>query len=328
MPALVSLGRRPNPDRPRRFRLKTVDLDGPVAYADFGGEGSPLVLLHGIGGNHLNWIPSAAMLARHHRVMALDLSGFGSTPEAGRGSGMEAQRRLVERFLDDVVGEPAVLVGNSMGGLVALMVAAATPAKVSRLVLVSPAQTPTGDGLPTLPQALRLVVDTLPVVGEARLFWRGQRAGARGLFMDLLTFGTVDVRRVPAEAIEANVSAIARRMDRAPLGHATSFLAATRSMIATLAVPGRFDAWVRAVKAPTLIVHGRGDRLVPHAGSERLARMRPDWRLVTLDDSGHVPQLEHPERFVAELTGWLAGRPAAGHTSPHTAQEPLATAAA
>src|SRR5688500_14578566 len=73
---LVSLRRRAAPPPTTRFRLRTVDIGGPVTYADFGGEGPTLVLLHGLGGNHLNWLPAAPMLAKHARVLAVDLLGF------------------------------------------------------------------------------------------------------------------------------------------------------------------------------------------------------------------------------------------------------------
>ncbi len=305
--------RAPAP-RISRFRLRTVDLGGPdgiagpVAYADFGGPsaGAPtLVLVHGLGGNHLNWLPAAPMLSKHARVLAVDLVGFGRTPAAGRGHDLETQRRTLERFVAEVVREPAVLVGNSMGGLVTLMTAAHAPAHVSGLILVSPAMPPVDLRAGDLPMVARQLLHVTPGIGELAMWTAGRRAGARGLFLDLLTLGTKDVRRVPPEVVEANVSAIADRMERMPLRYVESYLDATRSMVAHLARRSQLRASIRAVQAKTLILHGEADRLVPHACSRALVSERPDFELEVLDDVGHVPQMEDAPRFVDRVASWL-----------------------
>ena len=136
--------------------------------------------------------------------------------------------------------------------------------------------------------------------------WRdGQRGGARKLFLDVLTLGCADVARVPSSVVEQNVALIAERMAQEPLGHARSYLQATRSLLLTLLQRQRFEAWVRGVCAPTLLVHGQEDRLVPLAFSQALALARPDWSLAAPEGLGHVPQMEDAERFVAQLASWL-----------------------
>src|SRR6266704_1878725 len=122
------------------MRSRTVDLGGPVHFADFGGAGPTMVLVHGLGGSHLNWAAVGSALAARARVLAPDLAGFGRTPLAGRAATVQANRRLLDRFLDAVGDGPAILVGNSMGGLIAMLEAARRPAKVAGLVLVGPAQ--------------------------------------------------------------------------------------------------------------------------------------------------------------------------------------------
>ncbi|MFL5423958.1 MAG: alpha/beta fold hydrolase, partial [Myxococcales bacterium] len=118
---------------------RTIDLDGPVHYADFGGSGRPIVLVHGLGGSHLNWLAVAPGLAAHGRVLALDLVGHGLTPSLGRSATVGNNRRVLGRFLDAVAREPAVLVGNSMGGYLSIAEAAAEPGKIESIVLVNPA---------------------------------------------------------------------------------------------------------------------------------------------------------------------------------------------
>ncbi len=99
-----------------------------------------MVLVHGLGGSHLNWMHVADPLTDHHHVVAVDLPGFGLTPPAGRRSTMEANRDLVHLFgLELSPAAPVVLVGNSMGGLVVMLEAARHPDCVSHLVLVDPA---------------------------------------------------------------------------------------------------------------------------------------------------------------------------------------------
>ena len=287
---------------------RTADVDGPVHYVDSapGGRGGPtLVLVHGLGGCHLNWLPAAPLLAEGARVVALDLVGFGRTPRAGRGVGPLAQQRVLGRFLRAVVGGPAVLVGNSFGGLVALAQAALEPQSVAALALVSPAQPPPPGLLPEPFQLLRLLLHAVPGLGEWTL-WRDGRHGARKQFLDLLALGCADVSRVPADVVDANVALVAERMARAPWGHAAGYLQASRALLWHLARPARFHAWVRAVAAPTLLVHGREDRLVPLAFSEHLAAQRPDWTFLRLAGVGHVPQMEAGAAWAAALQAWLA----------------------
>src|SRR5689334_11534423 len=105
------------------MKHSSVDLGGPVHFADFGGEGPPLVLVHGLGGSHANWLAVAGRLSARFRVLAPDLVGFGRTPLAGRSTAVQANADLVGRFIDKVIGAPAIVVGNSMGGLCGALLA-------------------------------------------------------------------------------------------------------------------------------------------------------------------------------------------------------------
>src|SRR3954466_9259992 len=110
----------------------TLDWDGPVHYVDFGGnpEGPVLVLVHGLGGSHLNWDLLAPLLTPHGRVLALDLPGFGRSEPGGRRATVEANVAVLRRFLAEVAGGPVVLVGNSMGGMISIFTAAEAPEAV------------------------------------------------------------------------------------------------------------------------------------------------------------------------------------------------------
>jgi pimeloyl-ACP methyl ester carboxylesterase len=288
------------------MRSLHVDVDGPVHVADFGGSGTPIVLLHGLGGNHLNWLAVGERLARYGRVLAPDFAGFGRTPLAGRSSGLGANRELLDRFLGTSCTEPAVLVGNSMGGLIALMEAALRPDKVAGLVLVGPAQ----------PRSQLVVVDwmvlatfaayAVPLVGESFVRWRARLLGPEGVVRQTLAICCVDANRISRDVYAAHVALAEERAASMPWA-ADAFLGAARSLVSRTLRPGWFAELVRGVKAPTLIVQGDSDRLVPLAASRALAARRPDWRLEVLEGIGHVPQLEAPDRFVELFGAWLDG---------------------
>jgi len=291
------------------MQQRTVDLDGPVHYADFGGTGRPIVLVHGLGGSHVNWLAVAPRLAAHGRVLAIDLAGHGRTPSLGRTARIGANRRLLHRFLETVAGEPAVLMGNSMGGYLSLAEAAAEPAKVASLVLVN-AAVPMAPGARVDPRTFALFAGlTLPFVGDALLRRRARR-GPEQSVRDTLALCCVDSSRVARDVFDAHVE-LAR--ERATYGPVTrrDFLDAQRSLLGHLVLRRRFQRMVAGIRAGALILQGDRDRLVRVESARALAAARPDWRLEVLHDVGHVPQLEAPDRFLAIVEPWLRTRAAA-----------------
>ncbi len=121
------------PDHPLPT-TRLVDADGPVCVADYGGpeDGPLLVAVHGLGGSHLNWMAVAPALTLRSRLLAVDLVGHGRTPAAGRSADIWGHRRLLSGVLRAVTDDPPVVVGNSMGGLVAALQAVEEPASVGR----------------------------------------------------------------------------------------------------------------------------------------------------------------------------------------------------
>ena len=282
-----------------------VDLDGPVHYLDFGGQGPAMVLVHGLGGSHVNWLAAGPLLARGARVLAVDLAGFGHTPPAGRSTGVRANQRLLGRFVEEVAGAPALLVGNSMGGMIALREAAEQPGRVAGLVLVDPSL-PRPPGVPLDPLvAAAFAAYAVPGVGERLLASRRTRLGPAGVAREALELCCVDPGRVPPVVVEAGR---AEARERAELAWADgAFLTAARSLLIMLSRSRAYLRAVAAVRAPTLMLHGSADRLVPLASARRVARLRPDWGFVVFRDVGHVPQIEDPGRFAATVLRWLEG---------------------
>jgi len=283
-----------------------VDLGGPVHYADFGGSGPPMVLVHGLGGSLANWMAVGGALTARFRVLALDLSGFGRTPPAGRSAAVQANVALVGRFLDEVAGGPAVVAGNSMGGLIGALLAASRPDLVTRLILVNAALGRAPGALLDPRVAALFSIYMTPFAGSLFLRWRAATIGPERTVHQTLRLCGVHPSRLPPEVLAAHV-AIARERGRMPWAD-DAFLTAARSLMMLTARRARLDETLRSIQAPTLIVQGTEDRLVPLATAQHAARLRPDWSLAVLDGVGHTPQLEVPERWLAAVNGWLDER--------------------
>jgi pimeloyl-ACP methyl ester carboxylesterase len=278
---------------------------GPVHIADFGGQGQPVVLVHGLGGSYTNWMCVGAALAARARVVAPDLLGFGRTPLAGREPSVAGNVALVGHVLDELgasARKPAVLIGNSMGGLVSMLTAAARPDVVSSLVLVG-AALPRPMGPMDLAVAALFTLYAIPGVGELFLRRRLASAGPERVLRDTLRMCGVDPRALPADVWD---EALALAVDRAGWAWSNhAFLGAARSMLRTLARRGRVHESMRRVRARTLVVQGAEDQLVPPAVSEAAVRVRPDWRLTVMPGVGHVPQLQVPGLWLGIVNAWL-----------------------
>jgi pimeloyl-ACP methyl ester carboxylesterase len=275
---------------------------GPLHRVDFGGDGDLIVLVHGLGGSTTNWIAVADGLARYGRVLALDLPGFGLSPP-GPDYRLETHREAVESFIE-MEGPPATLIGNSTGGLIAQMVAAHRPDLVSRLLLVAPASPPVlPDPRLDWPTAIRLALQATPGFGNAygRRFINSHTPEELvRLSMEMITHRR---GRVPVEVIEASVDMARIRKELPWSAEATASTAS--SIAAFYARRSEHVRMIRAITAPTLVVQGVSDHIVSPTAVERICRLRPDWKLVQMEDTGHTPQMDAPLRFLAEVEPWL-----------------------
>ncbi|MPQ99046.1 alpha/beta fold hydrolase [Modestobacter sp. I12A-02628] len=276
---------------------------------DYGGrpDGPVVVLVHGLGGSHLNWDLLAPLLTPHARVLSLDLPGFGRSEPGERQATVHANVAVLDRFLREVAGEPAVLVGNSMGGMISLLEAATAPAsRVRGLVLLDPAVPGPRRSLDPL-VALVFAGYAVPGVGEWVMRARRARTGARAQVTDMLRLCGVDPAAVPPALLDRSVALLEQRQD--VVGMDRAFLTAARSLLRLLVDPRRYRRAMAAVRAPVLLVHGNRDRLVSVANARDVARRHPRWRYLELPGVGHTPQLQVPEALAAELVGWLAELP-------------------
>jgi pimeloyl-ACP methyl ester carboxylesterase len=283
-----------------------ADVDGPVHYLDWDGpEGAPvLVLVHGLGGSVVNWATVAPHLARAYRVVAIDLAGFGRTQTHGRDVSVSANTRLLGRFVDAVIGHPVVLVGNSMGGLISVLLAHERPDLVAGLVLIDPA-------LPVGPLArpdplvtLTFGAYAIPAVGRIVTSRRRAFLSAEAQALAVLRLCCVDPGRVPEDVVDLHLQ-LARERDAYPDVDAELVVAA-RSLVFVLARRGEIDRVMHDLAVPVLLLHGDRDRLVPIRAARRVAEANPAWRFEVAHDIGHVPQLEAPEWTLGHVLGWLA----------------------
>ncbi|HEV2685320.1 MAG TPA: alpha/beta fold hydrolase, partial [Actinomycetota bacterium] len=210
---------------------------------------------------------------------------------------------MLRNFIQTEMGGAAIVVGNSMGGLVSLIAAAEYPEQIAGLVLLD-AALPRADGAGFDPAvALTFAAYAMPGVGEVFLRARALRYSPERYVKQVLELCCADASRVAPEIVEAHVE-LARERRTMPWTDRT-FLDAARSLLVTLASKRRFYDMVDRITAPTLILQGALDRLVPVEAARALAERRSDWDLEIYDDARHAPQLEVPERFVASVQRWL-----------------------
>ncbi|MFE8601014.1 alpha/beta fold hydrolase [Archangium violaceum] len=286
---------------------RTLDLDGPVHYMDFGGTGPTLVLVHGLGGSHLNWMKVGEKLARRARVVAVDLVGFGLTPPEGRSASVHANQALLDRFIQAVSpNEPVMLMGNSMGGAISVLQAARRPERVSGLVLVNPAQPRAEDTKMERAVLLQFALYAIPGVGEFFVKRRAARFGPEKLARGMLKLCCQDLNRFPEGVVRAHVDFARERHERMPWSNDT-FVEAARSLVKLLLRKKQFREMEKSIRVPTLLVQGSEDRLVPVANSRELARVRPDWTYVEYPGVGHTPMMEIPDEFISTVETWMDG---------------------
>jgi pimeloyl-ACP methyl ester carboxylesterase len=277
-----------------------------VHHVDFGGgpDGPDVVLVHGLGGSHLNWDLLAPLLTPHARVLALDLPGFGMSAPTGRPATIHSNIAVLARFVRERCDGPAVLVGNSMGGLICVLLAARAPELMRGLVLLDPALPAPARVLRSPSTAVTLALHALPGVGELLRRWRRQRIGAAATVRETFDLCGVDVAALPADLAERSVALVDRRSDIA--GTDRAFLSASRSLAWTLARSRTYEKAMASITVPVLLLHGDRDRLVPVEAARATARRHRGWTYVELAGAGHLPQLQVPSEVARHVTAWLA----------------------
>jgi pimeloyl-ACP methyl ester carboxylesterase len=262
------------------------------------------VYVHGLGGSSTNWTDLAALLSIRMNGLLVDLPGFGrSEPPRGFDYTLRSHADVVTGFIDALDRGPVHLFGNSMGGAIAMMIAAERPDLVRSLTLVSPAM-PDLRPYPWRMSDPRLPLAYLPVIGaRARRSLAAlsdqERAG------QLIRLCFAHPEDIPPQRMAAAVSEFTERRAmpwaRAALGRSTVGL--VRTWLARK--PGSLWTVARGISAPTLVVWGTEDKLVSVRKAPRTAGLLRRGRLLVLPRCGHVAQMECPEPVARAVLGML-----------------------
>jgi pimeloyl-ACP methyl ester carboxylesterase len=256
-----------------RHRISTLTM----------GHGPDVLLLHGLGGTRASLFDTAAKLSRHYRVHAPDLPGFGSSSKPARGAyNARWFAQIVLELMDELGVDQAHLVGNSMGGRVALEIGLTAPERVRALALLCPAVAWIRRGLHPIVRLLRPEFGLLPHQFRrtmvAAQFWT--------MFHD---------RDVLDPAVGDLMVDEFRRIYHTA-GARYAFLASARNIYLEAPYGKRgFYPRLAELEPPALFVWGSHDPLVPAKFSRHVAKWLPSAEQVTIDACGHVPQVERPE---------------------------------
>jgi pimeloyl-ACP methyl ester carboxylesterase len=196
-----------------------------------------------------------------------------------------------------------LLIGNSMGGMLALLEASAAPVAVTGLVLVDPVL-PLVPAMPDRFVTPMLAAYATPGLGPLLMRLR-RRMTPEALVASVLSLSCADASRVPADVLAQHVT-VARQTLTSPEAE-REIAAAARSMIAPFGDPrgGPYRRAIASITCPVLLLHGTRDRMVPITVARAAARANPAWTLIEMPGVGHVPQLEAPAGTASAITSWL-----------------------
>jgi pimeloyl-ACP methyl ester carboxylesterase len=296
--------RLPN-GRPPLLRIQDVCLEYGNRVSTLAmGHGPDVLLLHGLGATKASFFDTAAALSRRYRVHVLDLPGFGgsSKPALAR-YGARFFARSVLGTMDALCIDRAHLVGNSMGGRVAIEVGLRAPERVAGLALLSPAVAFVKRDWHPIVRLLRPELGLLPhSFGRARVarqFW--------GMFAD------------PDQVDPSVADVVVDEFQRiyASAGARLAFLTAARNIYLDRPFGrGGFYPRLGELDAPTLFVWGARDRIIPPGFKRHVAEWHPQAEQIVLERCGHVPQVERPEQTIGLLRRFFARVDALGARGP------------
>jgi pimeloyl-ACP methyl ester carboxylesterase len=256
------------------------------------GEGPPLLFVHGLTGSWPNWLEQLPVFAATHRVIALDLPGFGRSPMPTGDISISAYARTLDALLDALDVDAVAAVGNSMGGFVSAELAINLPQRVERLVLVAAAGLSTyrdPRGLRELRRIRRLAHPAAAITswGAAHADTLARRPGLRDVALGLIVR---HADRLPPPLVAEQIRG----------GGKPGFLPALQANL-----DYDFRHRVPEIACPTLIVWGADDPVVTTRDADAYAGLIPGSRSVILPDTGHLPQIERPAEFNALLAEFL-----------------------
>jgi pimeloyl-ACP methyl ester carboxylesterase len=284
-------GRAPWLDVDWQAAQHRLEIDGrEVNYCELG-EGPAILFVHGLGASWQSWLEQMPEFAASHRVVAMDLPGFGYSESPSEDISIEYYARWTAKFMDLLGVESAAVVGNSMGGFVSAELAIKFPPSVQRLVFVSAAIF--WQNRRRAQPLVQLAKLSDAVVARALVRATDDIATRRRLRYAALASAGFRYPQYVSDELAHEMVRSARRTD--------GFLPALEALAGY-----DLEEELPKISCPTLIVWGANDQLVSVKDAERLEDLIPDSRREVFKRTGHVAMLERPERFNRLLQGFLA----------------------
>ena len=254
-----------------------------------------VVLVHGLGDEADTWRHLFPLLARGCRVIALDLPGFGRSPPVGRTNLVRCAQRVLS-VLREISAEPAVLVGSSVGAVIAQLAAFRDPARVRALVCID-------GGLPQAPATVGAMMPMiLPFSGER--IYTAYRADHDAAFESLNVY-YADLGALPQADRDFLRQRVIDRVESDTQRRA--YFSLLRSLVLWSAFrPGWFRRRMAAFARPLLLAWGADDRIIPRATMEVIAGVAPQPRRTVIAGAGHLPQQEKPEELAKAIEGFIS----------------------
>ena len=270
--------------------LRTVELSHStrVNYVEMG-EGPPVLLIHGLGGAWQNWLENIPVLARKHRVIAIDLPGFGDSPMPKWTVNIRNYGSMMLDFIEAIKTGPLPVIGNSMGGFVAAEMSIRDEPAITKVVLVSAA----GVSHTQMAKTPTATVARMATAIAPMMFRYHHHALYRPRLRKLVL---AQLFRDPA-ALRPELLAEFIRTGVNPPGFGDALVG--------LAGYDILDR-LREVNDPVLIIWGRQDMIVPSADAVAYSEMLQNSRLEIFNYCGHIPMAEHPVRFNRLVERFLA----------------------
>ena len=256
------------------------------------GTGPAVLMVHGLGGSICNWAPTIEHFKRTHRVVALDLPGFGKSVPSACGCDVPSFAGVILELLGSLGIDRAIVIGNSFGGTLALHLALEHPGLVENVVLVDAA------GTNSFPELLKVAVMRLPDrwVKKALLFLVSYLVRFRFAYR---VAGIYNLNEYTRPLLQEAIDTAARPDLRE---YMDTYLQTARTALAV-----RYDDRLGQIAVPVLVVWGQQDKALPLKIGQRMNRLITGSFLVAVPDAAHVPQLDRPDVFNAAVESFLSG---------------------
>lgn len=277
-----------------REHLRSVTVDSELGRTDVNyaemGEGPAVLFVHGLGGSWRNWLENIPAFAKNHRVVAIDLPGFGTSPLPAEPLTIKAYGDLIVAFSDALgLDQETALVGHSMGGFISTEAIIDSPERFSSLTLVAAAGITFARISQTRKEITRSAIRVMLLIAASR------------------TKRSMGRRRLRTASF-AGVIAHPGMMSREILWELGTYAVKSPGLLQAAYAMAGYDTRDRLaeITLPTLVIWGEQDRLVPVGAAYSYEKRIPGSELHLIDDTGHMVQMERPARFNQVVEDFIA----------------------